>query len=291
MRFVVGLLTVVSASGVAAAQTPDTTPHPGRIWLALGSLFLPGLGQYAQGAPLAGGAFSGVALGGLLLYSGSDSSLIEGGALPLDNETRKAFLGAQVFQTAGELSAYDSFRRTTRTLQPFGRYRFLTKHEPVERLLTAPFDPTFLKRWTTWVGLAYTGTVALIDSHDPNRMKRSLTHQDVLFGGMVSLNAGIGEEALFRGWLYPMMYESFHQRFWLANGVQAGIFGTLHPDAGWFAVMIAGWAFYQGWLTRHNAWSVRESIFQHFWYDVVATLVEMGDSRQVTLSFSLPVAF
>ena len=55
--------------------------------------------------------------------------------------------------------------------------------------------------------------------------------------------------------------------------------------------VIAGWAFYQGWLTRRNGWSVRESIFQHVWYDVMAILLELGDARQVTVGLSLPLSF
>jgi hypothetical protein len=72
--------------------------------------------------------------------------------------------------------------------------------------------------------------------------------------------------------------------------VQAAVFGLLHPDAEWFAAVIAGWAFYQGWLTRRNGWSVRESIFQHVWYDVVVILLDLADARQVTIGLTLPLS-
>ena len=285
-RLVLALLAgCVTAAG---AQVPDTVPR--QRWLPFGSLFLPGLGQYAQGRPGPGLALTGVGLTGLLLYAAADTTDI-GTGVPFDPAQRQALLGLQLYQTAGSLSAYDAFHSSARRQQTVGRYRFLTQHEPVGRLLTAPFDPVFLKRWTTWVGLAYTGAVALLVANDPNRIDRPLTAQDVAFGSLVSLNAGIGEEALFRGWLYPALYESFGQRFWPANGLQAATFGLLHPDAEWFALVIAGWAFYQGWLTRRNGWSVRESVFQHVWYDVVAILLELGDARQVTFSFSAPIRF
>ena len=277
---------------LAVLQSNDTVPPndtvPRQRLLPIGSLFLPGLGQYVQHRPAAGLAYSGAGLTGLALYVTGDTTNWGSAALPLDGPRRQAFLGLQFYQVAGELSAYDAFRYSARRQQAVGRFRFLTQHEPIGRLFTAPFDPTFLKRWTTWVGLAYTGAIGLLVANDPERIHRSLSAGDVAFASVVSLNAGIGEEALFRGWLYPALYQSFGERFWPANGVQAAVFGALHPDADWFAAVIAGWAFYQGWLTRRNGWSVRESIFQHVWYDVLIILLDLGDARQVTIGFTLP---
>jgi membrane protease YdiL (CAAX protease family) len=88
----------------------------------------------------------------------------------------------------------------------------------------------------------------------------------------VSINAAAGEEAFFRGYLLPMMYQRTGQKFWLANGTQAAVFGVLHGRG---AVIIAPWAYWEGWLTRHNDWSVRESIFHHFWYDVAVISAEL----------------
>lgn len=276
---------------LAALQSDSTPPasRRGPMWLPLGSLVLPGLGQYVQGAPKLGAAFTGVAAAGLAVYASGDDAGIESGELPRDGARRRAFGGLQTYQTAGALSAYDSFRRVAVAQQGRGRYRFLTQHEPVGRLLTAPVDPEFLGRWTTWAGLAYTGLVAWLADNDDDRVRRRLTGGDVVFGSLVALNAGIGEEAMFRGWLYPVMYQAFGERFWLANGTQAALFGALHPDAEEFAFVIAGWAFYQGWLTRRNGWSVRESVFQHVWYDVVVILLDLAREQRVTLSVALPL--
>jgi membrane protease YdiL (CAAX protease family) len=105
------------------------------------------------------------------------------------------------------------------------------------------------------------------------------------FAGSISLNAAVGEEALFRGWLLPMLTEK-SGRFWVANGLQAAIFGGLHASqADSFAFVIGLGGLYNGWVTRRNDWSIREVIFQHFWYDVAVITAELlrDDARTVTL--------
>ena len=114
------------------------------------------------------------------------------------------------------------------------------------------------------------------------------TLRKALLGAGAAVAIGAGEEALFRGWLYPLFHETFGRRFWLSNGAQAALFGVLHPQAGRYAVLIGAWAFYEGWLTRRNGWSIRESVFHHFWYDVVivtATLLTDKRGASVTVTF------
>jgi membrane protease YdiL (CAAX protease family) len=115
---------------------------------------------------------------------------------------------------------------------------------------------------------------------------------DAAFAASLSLNAAVGEEALFRGWLLPMLTQKLGGRFWLANVLQAGLFGLGHPQAGPFAVVIGGGAAYSGWLTRRNGWSVREAIFQHFWYDVaVVTASLLRDDRGVITLAPITIRF
>ncbi len=242
------------------------------------SVLLPGLGQYMLDAWWDGVPFSASAALGLGLYLHGDTAAARRTELPRSPAGQQAYFGAQLYQTAGELSAYEVFHRSLPALQGEGKFRFVTHHEPVTALLTAPFDVRFLRRWTTWVELAYTATVATVEvvATKPGKVYQPYQLHDALFGTGVSLQAGIGEEALFRGWLYPVLYQTLGERFWLANSLQAGIFGALHvPQAGPYALLISGAFLYEGWLTRRNGWSIREGIFHHFWYDAVIVTVEL----------------
>jgi hypothetical protein len=74
--------------------------------------------------------------------------------------------------------------------------------------------------------------------------------------------------------------------------LQAGLLGLGHPQAGPFAVVIGGGAVYSGWLTRRNGWSVREAIFQHFWYDVaVVTASLLRDDRGLITLAPITIRF
>jgi membrane protease YdiL (CAAX protease family) len=81
-------------------------------------------------------------------------------------------------------------------------------------------------------------------------------------------------------------------RFWLANFIQAGLFGLGHPQAEEFAVVIGAGAVWGGWQTRRNDWSIREVIFQHFWYDVaVVTAMLLRDDRHVVTLMPVRIRF
>lgn len=291
----VGLAYLLAPHPTAAQQdsTPGIRPpRPGaQFTIPLASMILPGIGQFVYGRPLHGAAFLGTTAAGVGIALSGDPEALELESLPRTGDTQRAFYGLQLASTAGMLSAYETFRTGLPALRANGEYQFIgDDHASTLSLFTAPFDPTFLTRWTTWLGLAYTGAVAAlvaIEGTDPGQINRPFTVGDGAFTAGVSLNAGIGEEALFRGWLYPLLYENLGAK-WLANPIQAGIFGALHPQAGPFAIMIGGWALYQGWLTKRNGWNVRESIFQHVWYDVViiaATLLTDEASGEVAITF------
>jgi membrane protease YdiL (CAAX protease family) len=287
-------LTAVSPAA-AGAQVPDSTmPPPGGAQLAtpLASLFLPGIGQVRRNATTAAAAFSGAAVAGYALYATAGSSGRNGAELPREASGQQALLGLLLYQGSGEVSAYDAFHSALPALHHEGKYRFTTSHASTLSLLTAPFDPTFLARWTTWVDLAFTGAVAALVLRDrkPDQRYDPYIFRDAVFGTGVSLSAGIGEEAVFRGWLLPLLHQNTGERFWLANGIQAAAFGGLHVGAaGDYAVLIGAFALYQGWLTRRNGWSVRESVFQHFWYDAIVIAAELlTDPRPRTMVIRLP---
>jgi hypothetical protein len=187
--------------------------------------------------------------------------------------------------TAGFLSAWDAFHRSVPALQRRGRYDFLVTRESPRELLTAPFDRRFLRRWTTWVDLAQTGVVAalILSDRQPGARYRAFRTHDAAYATALATNAAAGEEAVFRGWLLPLAYEHTGRRFWLANGVQAGAFGAAHlPDAGWSAAYIGAWAAWEGWIVRRNQWSVRESVFHHFWYNTAVVSATFLTTRRDT---------
>lgn len=290
------LVLCASAAPPLAAQEGDTLVRSGEarrgseFLTPLGSWFLPGLGQYVEGAPLAGVAYSATALAGMAVsLSAGDAGW--SGPLPRDGDNQLAFQGLMVQQTAGFLSGWDAFSRAVPALQAQGRYDFLTTRESVGDLLAAPFDVHFLSRPTTWLHLAYTAaiTAVVLGQRSPGTEYEPFHRRDAAFLGATSFNAAVGEEAAFRGWLMPVLYQNTGERFWLSNTVQAGIFGGLHAaSAREFAAVIGGWALYEGWLTRRNDWSIRESIFHHFWYDVAviaATLLADERAGPVRLTF------
>lgn len=254
---------------------------------------MPGLGQYLQGAPGVGAAFTGTAVVGYaLLVTGVRDAVPMTTDLPRDAAGQRAFIGAGLATAAGGVSAYDSFHRSLGQLQREGKYEFVTAHDSPGSLLLAPFDMRMLGRWTTWIDLAYTGALTAIlvaIETAPGKRYVPFRTRDGVFVGAFSYNAGVGEEALFRGWLYPVLHQNTGRRVWLSNGLQAVIFGGLHlPQAGPYALAIAGWAFYEGWLTRRNGWSIRESIFHHFWYDVAIGAAALLTQEDGIVTLVLP---
>jgi membrane protease YdiL (CAAX protease family) len=277
------VLALTSAPLAAQDLAADAPRGGSEFWIPFGSFFVPGLGQYIHGEPWVGLAYTGTAVAGVA--AGIDAPSLS--LLPRDSDEQLSLAALQLAGTAGMLSAWDAFHRPMPALRGAGKYGFLEAEEDLGDLLTAPFDFRFLGRWTTWIDLAFTGFVTawVLENRNEGAPHPPFRGHDAAFAGSLSLNAAVGEEALFRGWLLPMLTEK-SGRFWVANGLQAAIFGSLHTSqADEFALVIGLGGFYNGWVTRRNGWSIREVIFQHFWYDVAVITAELlrDDSRTVTL--------
>ena len=292
VAFGLGSLVSARAQDVPRADSTARARGGAQFLIPLGSLFVPGLGQYIHGAPVSGAALTATAVGGYVLYFTGDTAVLRQADLPRHAKGQQALTGLLLAGGAGYISAYDTFRRALPALQREGKYAFVTSPAPTAALLTAPFDPEFLTRWTTWIELAYTGAIALIvlNERDPGVAYEPYKARDAAFLTGLSLSAGVGEEATFRGWLLPVLQQNTGGRFWLSNGIQATVFGGLHiSQAKGFAAVIAAWALYEGWLTRRNGWDIRESIFQHFWYDaIVGTAIFLADERGPGLVVRFP---
>lgn len=236
-------------------------------------------------APATGLGYSAVSVGGIaMMLSGSPDD----SDIPRTSEGQRFELGALVVQSAGFLSARDAFLRAVPAMQQQGKYKFLTTPEGLPELLSAPFDFRFLKRWTTWVDIGQTAlmTGLVLSERTSSKTYYPYRVQDgaVVFG--IAANAGISEEAMFRGYLLPMIYEK-SGKFWVANATQAAIFGIGHGPAG---LLFQGpWGLWEGWLVRRNDWSIRESIFHHFWYDfAVITAAAVVEAKPVSVRVRLP---
>lgn len=276
------LFLLAVATPLAAQTAADTIPRPPRrgaqLVIPAASVVAPGLGQYLHGAYWAGLGYTSTAVGAAAVAVWADDAGPGWSGLPRRGRDQIEYEAVHVVQSAGFLSAWDSFRRAVPSLQQQGKYEFLTTDETLGDLLTAPIEPGFLSRPTTWMHLAFTGLVAavVVSTRRGDVAYEPFHAQDAAFATSLSYNAGVSEEALFRGWLFPVLYQNTGQRFWLANTLQAGVFGALHLEqAGPFAAVITAWALYEGWVTRHNGWSIRESIFHHFWYDVAVVVAEL----------------
>ncbi len=283
-----------SVENDSAVDSANTKSRRGaQLLIPAGSLFLPGLGQYLYGETKTGLGLTATTIAGYALTSvGDPLGDTWDGDFPRKSRDQLAETGFSIAFSAGALSAWDSFHSAVPALQGKGKYKFLTKRESVGDLVSAPFDSRFLRRWTTWVDLAQTVAIgALVLSDRKSGVDYvQFRGNDAAYSASASLNAAVSEEALFRGWMLPVLHQQTGQRFWIANGLQAGVFGAAHlPDAGWYAAVIGGWAAWEGWIVKRNEWSVRESIFHHFWYDaVVVTAAMLTEKKDIEVKVSFP---
>jgi hypothetical protein len=266
----------------SSQPTPVGSPQPAPsqrradLLLPLGSLLVPGLGLWFQHAPARGLVYQGVFLGGWVgshvVLDGKTVSIDD-----LDTFDGPTELGAwfrQLSGDAGFLSAYDSFHRSLPALQKSGKYTFLTEPDAPGALLKAPGELHFLKQKSTYVpvalavALSFAGRVA---GPEAGREFVPVRGRDAAFSAGLSYNAGVGEEALYRGYLMPLLQQRLGGRARTANGLQAAVFAAGHGDFSplGFASHF-GFGIYAGYLANRNRGSLRQNVFNHFLWDVVA---------------------
>jgi hypothetical protein len=277
--------------GVARLEAQDSLPlRPGSEFrIPLASVLVPGIGQYVQRAPRTGVVYTGMAAAGVaLVLNGTEDST----DFPRRTSSQIGDVGAAFAGSASWLSAWDAFHRAVPAMQQRGKYGFLPpRRESVQQLLSAPFDIRFLKRWTTWVDLTHTGlvTALILSDRDADEAHYPFRPQEAAYAFTISGNAAVGEEAFFRGYLFPMLYQKTGQRFWMANTSQALIFTVGHGVSPTLLITHTPWALWEGWLVRHNNWSIRESVFHHFWYDAaVFTSIALAEEKPTTVRIRFP---
>ena len=273
-----------------APEEPSIEPQNTFVIPAL-SLLLPGLGQLIEGQYAAAATYFSIAVAGNSYgsynlkksLSFTDSAQYEAKSDEFKENLvthgefeRKAAAGYQLAFATGSFSAYHNFRTRALTHQPYGGYRFLSKEKedtPLD-ILMAPLRFDFLARSSTYIPLSIiTGYFLLSQTISPpeEMVRDKLSGSDILFSATSSLAAGTHEEALFRGWMLPLLYETTNSPLW-SNGLTSLFFAAAHLSTVQIplAQLLIGW--HLGSVTQKNGWSIQEAVFIHTWWDIVAFL-------------------
>ncbi len=270
---------------------PSSDPERPRslVWIPLVSFFLPGFDQWWEGQYPSAVFYTGIGILGISLVdedisdkNPTDSDLTDG--------EKKSFYGSQLYQTAGSLSAFHSFKTAAKTHQGTGRFSFLQEDETTGDVLIAPFRLDFLLRPTTFVPVGIAAAISAIAL--ANSEVSGMRGRDILYVSGISYNAGTGEEAVFRGWMMPLMMDWMDSPFW-SNTTTALLFALAHlgGDIRYpVAQFVMGW--YLGWVTQQRNWTIAESVFIHTWWDLIilGTIFLMDDEEEET-NVLLPLAF
>jgi len=284
-----------------AARSPfavDDRPDKPRsdIGMPLLSFLLPGIDQWIEGQHPYGLLYSGIAVGGLVYAnhvaqrnelkvggtqaeSGDDDKNDDGedDEEALDQKdvaVRKYTLGTLLYQGAGGMSAYHSFRTSVLTRKHHGQYDFLEYEESPADIMMAPFRFQYLTRASTYVPLAIITAFSVIAVNQPIEddaeiERDTLSSSDAFFAGAFSLNAGTHEEAMFRGWIMPVMMEYWQTPFW-SNVAQSVLFAAAHLPTNPTPLPQLLLGYHLGNVTMDNRWRIGEAVFIHTWWDVVA---------------------
>jgi len=123
----------------------------------------------------------------------------------------------------------------------------------------------------------------------PFSMQRDpFTSSDAAYTVGHSYLAGTHEEALFRGWLLPLVMEKWNSKVW-ANIFVASVFGLAHLSGDNplpLPQLILGW--HLGYVAQKRGMTLGESIFIHTWWDIVA-FASSYQYRQVNASAAAPI--
>lgn len=277
MKTLAALVLAMMANSAHGEEFMSIQPirNPGKphnaAWMPLASLFLPGFGQYFEKQWVSGATFTTVAASGIGLAAAaaaeiSNSELNDADLQEQSDLQRQYTYGMQLYQFSGEMSAYHTFRTAVLTRQPHGDYGFIKNKEDTLDVMLSPFQLEHSIRPTTFIPLLVLATIGIagLDSGD------YMDFGDSAFTAGVSYNAGVGEEALFRGYFMPVLRENLDS-YWWANSIQAVVFGAAHLSSyNSFPLAQGLMGFYLGWLTHRNGYSIRQSAFLHTWWDVMA---------------------
>ncbi len=263
---------------VWAFENSDAYASASDITLPLISFILPGSGQLYRGQLISGSLYAGIGIGGVL-YSDQathDFKLSEKDNLDIGSQNtavRKYILGLQVYQASGGMSAYHSFRSAVWQRQKFDQYRFLGPGETPMEILKAPFEFSYLTRSSTFIPLLVGGSLSWYLATHPGAdyTRRTVGKEDFLFSSAFSYGAGTHEEAVFRGWIMPVLHEQGLSAP-VANIGQGLLFALAHLGSNKIPLPQLFLGLHLGRVTQRNQWTIGEAVFIHTWWDVFAFL-------------------
>lgn len=288
MCSIAGLTTQLFAKNDAYTTSDDNTVTRSDVVMPVVTFILPGASQWASGQYGYAGAYTGVAVGGVIYASQAQQEIEESdrknATLPTNKgiSERKYQLGLQTAQVAQGFSLFHSFRTAARLRQQDQQYQFIKSDPQPEELALAPFHISYVTQSSTYIPLAIGLGINLWIATSPASdgwVKDSFRREDAAFTAGFSYNAGTHEEAVFRGWLMPVFREYWMNDTW-ANGVQAAAFGAAHLSTTPMPViqLLLGW--HLGAVTQRNGWDLRESIFIHTWWDIMAFAAQYHMKKQ-----------
>lgn len=265
------------------------------VLLPLGSLLLPGLGQYWDGE--SGWPYTTAALAGLIVAGVAGAAHGINGKVTLTKPESQAFLlGAQLWLDAAFLSSYETYRRRV-----IDELRSPEDLSSVSALLVAPADFRALTRvrvLVPWLLIGALGIGAAFaeeqnTSYSSGPFEEFRWH-DGMFSLGASYGAGVGEEAFFRGYVLHGLDRVVGWHPLVANGAQATLFAASHGDFSYGFLVRMGFGLYSGWLAQSANYNLRDAVFLHTWWDLFIFVGSLANARRTDapLTFSLPaIAF
>lgn len=245
----IGTLTL----GPAAAASPyavSSEPRRPRTFLIppVLSFILPGFDQWWEGQPGYGALYSGLYVGSLV------------GEVALKSRAGDI---SQFMPVAGGFSLYHSFRTAVQTREDFA---FLKTVETPADLALAPFRVSYLGRVTTLIPLVVAFGIGFLEEPKDVALDH-LTATEAYRATSRSYVAGTWEEAVFRGWMMPVLMH-YTGSEWFSNVLTASVFALAHLPSNPRPYPQFAAGLYFGYVSQQNGWTIGESIFMHAWYDL-----------------------
>lgn len=258
----------------------------GFILPPLASYVIPGFDQWVEEQRPWAFGYSGFAIGGYLLAAAQSKKISATDIESRNPHIRLAVVGLKTYDTAGGLSAFHSFRSAVGSRKD--DFPYLMETETPTDLLLAPFRFSFLSRPTSYVPLGLTaGLLGVAIAFDKSVKFYGPTGSDALYSGVLSYEAGVGEEALFRGWMMPTWRYYLGSDF-AANFMTSALFAAAHISSEnrvpWIQFLFG---YYFGHVSQIRGWTLSEGVFIHAWYDVMVFLAQFSTERNMKPTFQI----